>query len=110
MNSPYDLWLVLTEAFKEAYKAPRNEDLVSRIYCHADWCCSQPGGATAEDDLGSCVCVCFYEHIPELPEALVDMPRWFAQSDVLTMKEISSYHVGEEGFQRILLAYQRAER
>jgi len=47
---------------------------------------------------------CFYEHIPETLEALKDMPRWFSDSDVLTMKEIFSYMVGEEGYQRILLA------
>jgi hypothetical protein len=108
VNSPYDLWIVLTAAFKEAYKAPRNEDLISRIYAYADWCGSQPQGTTAEDDLGTCICACFYEHIPESPEALEDMPRWFTRSDVLTMKEIFSYTVGEEGFERILLAYQRA--
>jgi hypothetical protein len=108
VNSPYDLWIELTHAFKEAYRAPRNEDLISRIYAYADWCCSQPQGTTAEDDLGTCVCACFYEHIPESPEALEDMPRWFTRSDVLTMKEIFSYMVGEEGFERILLAYQRA--
>lgn len=110
VNSPYDLWFVLTDAFQQAYKAPRQEDLIARIYAYADWCCSQPQGTTAEDDLGSCVCVCFYEHIPESPEALEDMPRWFSRADVLTMKEIFSYMVGEEGYERILLAFQRAER
>ncbi len=105
VESPYDLWFELTEAFQKAYKAPRNEDLISRIYAYATWCCLQPSGAAAEDDLGTCVCACFYEHIPESPEALEDMPRWFSRSDVLTMKEVFSYMVGEDGFQRILLAY-----
>ena len=108
--SPYELWIELRFAFAAAYKDPRNEDLISRIYAYADWCCSQPEGSTAEDDLGSCVCVCFYEHIPEVPEALEDMPRWFLKEDVLVMKETFSYMVGEEGFQKILLAYQRAEQ
>lgn len=65
VDSPYALWLELTNAFHNAYKAPRDEDLISRIYAYANWCCSQAEGATAEEDLGSCVCVCFYEHIPE---------------------------------------------
>lgn len=107
VESPYSLWIELRFAFDEAYKEPRNESLISRIYAYADWCCAQPEGATAEDDLGSCVVVCFYEHIPESPEALEDMPRWFKLSDVHLMKETFSYMVGEEGFQRILLAYQR---
>jgi hypothetical protein len=110
VSSPYDVWFVLTEAFKKAYKAPRNEDLISRIYAYAAWCCEQPRGETAENDLGSCVCVCFYEHIPQSPEALEDMPRWFSRADVLAMRELFSYHVGDKGFQRILQAYQRPGR
>ncbi|HEV3317356.1 MAG TPA: hypothetical protein VG488_10320 [Candidatus Angelobacter sp.] len=106
-DDPYLLWIELTFAFNEAYKSPRDEDLISRIFAFAEWCCSQPPGATAADDLGTCVCVCFYEHIPESPEALEDMPRWFSRSDVLKMKDIFSYMVGEDGFQRILLAYER---
>jgi hypothetical protein len=108
--SPHELWFELTDAFQEAYKAPRNEDLISRIYAFAQWCCLHPSGATEEDDLGSCVCVCFYEHIPELPEAVEDMPRWFSRSDVLLMKDTFSYMVGEEGFQRIIQAYDRRKK
>jgi hypothetical protein len=110
VQSPYALWFELRDAFEEAYKDPRNEGLIARIYDYANWCCSQPEGKTAEDDLGTCVCTCFYEHIPELPAALEDMPRWFSQSDVLLMKEIFSYMVGEEGFQRILQAFNRRKK
>jgi hypothetical protein len=110
VESPYSLWLELRFAFDEAYKEPRNENLISRIYAYADWCCAQPEGATAEDDLGTCVAVCFYEHIPQSPEALEDMPRWFELSEIRQMKKTFSYMVGEEGFQRILLAYQRFEK
>jgi len=110
VSSPYQLWFELTDAFRQAYKSPRNEELISRIYAYANWCFSQPRGATAEDDLATCVCTSFYEHIPESPEALEDMPRWFSRSDVLTMKEIFSYMAGGDGFQRILLAYERLDQ
>lgn len=110
VDSPYLLWIELRFAFEEAYKEPRNEDLISRIYAYADWCGSQPEGKTADDDLGTCVTVCFYEHIPESPRALADMPRWFKLSEVHHMKEAFSYMVGEEGFQRILLAYQHFDK
>jgi hypothetical protein len=104
------LWFELRDAFQQSYQPPPNEDLISRIYDYANWCCSQPEGTTAEDDLGTCVCVCFYEHIPQSTEALEDMPRWFSRSDVVLMKDIFSYMVGEEGFQRILLAYDRPQQ
>ncbi|HET6841633.1 MAG TPA: hypothetical protein VFK06_08085 [Candidatus Angelobacter sp.] len=108
VDTPHQLWFELTDSFFQAYKAPLNDDLISRIYDYANWCCTQPKGTSTEDDLGSCVCVCFYEHIPESSEALQDMPRWFSLSDVLTMRETFSYLAGEDGFQRILLAYERS--
>jgi len=110
VDSPYALWIELRLAFEDAYKNPRNQDLIARIYDYANWCCSQPEGKTAEDDLGTCVCACFYEDIPTIPEALEDMPQWFSLDDVLLMKQTFSYMVGEEGFQRILLAYQRSSK
>src|SRR6267154_1190025 len=48
VESPYQLWIELMDAFRKAYETPRNEDLISRIYAYADWCCTQPEGATAE--------------------------------------------------------------
>ena len=101
------LWSQLRDLFDLAYGPPRNEDLIKRIYDYADWCCQQPSGTTAEDDLATCVAVSFYEHIPECQEALQDMPRWFTLDDVRAMRDTFSYMVGEEGYQRILQAYSR---
>lgn len=113
VNSPYALWIELRLAFENAYCEPRNEDLITRIYQYAEWCGAQPAGTSAEDDLGTCVHVCFFEHIPELPAALADMPRWFSREDVILLKETFSYMVGEEGYKRILQVYdvrRRSER
>ncbi len=110
VESPYALWIELRQVFFDAYKEPRNEDLIARIYHYADWCGTHPQGMSTEEDLGTCVHVCFFEHIPESPEALADMPRWFSRADVLLMKDTFSYMVGEEGFKRILLAYDDSEK
>jgi hypothetical protein len=64
VDCPYGLWIELRLAFGDAYKEPRNEDLIARIYQYAEWCGTQPRGTSAEDDLGTCVHVCFFEHIP----------------------------------------------
>ena len=109
-DSPYQMWFSIHRAFEDAYAGSRNESLIRRIYDYADWCCQQPPGKPAADDLGTCVAVCFYEHIPELPAALNDMPRWFTKTDVITMKEILSYHVGEKGYQEILKVYDKKKR
>jgi hypothetical protein len=110
VDSPYGLWSELRFAFFKAYKEPSNENLIARIYRYADWCGTQPAGTSAEDDLGTCVHVCFFEHIPEAPAALGDMPRWFSRADVILMKDTFSYMVGEEGFKRILQVYDAAEK
>ena len=105
-DTPYLLWFELRDAFHAAYDdSPRDESLIKRVYEYADWCCGQPAGTTAEDDLATCVSVSFYEHIPESPAALADMPRWFSLEDVRQMQGTFTYMVGADGFQKILDVY-----
>jgi hypothetical protein len=105
-KNPYLLWFDLRDAFEEAYgRLPLDDDLIGRIYGFAEWFSKQPSGMTAEDDLPTCVAVCFYEHVPESPAALKDMPRWLPRSAVLEMREVLSYHAGEEGFRNVLEAF-----
>jgi hypothetical protein len=97
-DTPYLLWFELREAFERAYdRSPRNESLIRRIYQYSDWCVEQPGGRTADDDLLTCVAVCFYEHIPQHPEAREDMPRWWRAED-LKEPSIFQYHLSEKEF------------
>jgi hypothetical protein len=108
-DTPYMLWFELCSLFDKAYDED-NLDLVKRIYDYRLWCFEQPEGKTAEDDLGSCVAVCFYEHIPQHPKAMADMPRWFPREHVVDMKATFSYMVGEDRFQRILDVYDEHDR
>jgi hypothetical protein len=110
IDNPYSLWEELIIAFDQAYEEPRNDGLIKRIYEYGDCCLSQPQGETAKDDLATCVAVCFFEHIPEIPEALEDMPRWFTREDVLEMKPILSYQVGEEGYAKVLDRFDRYDK
>ena len=64
-----------------------------------------PPGATAEDDLGTCVACCLFEDIPTMPKALQDMPRWWKLDDVVLMKPIFCYHAGVEGYAQILARF-----
>jgi len=83
VDSPYDLWVELWLAFKDAYDAtPPDESLIKRVYRYSDWCCVQERGKTAADDLFTCVCVSFYEQIPLHPKARHDMPRWWRVEDL----------------------------
>jgi hypothetical protein len=103
-ESPYAVWSDLWHIFGSAYESG-NSALVAGIYAYAEWCGTQPRGETAEDDLATCVNTCFVEHIPTNPKALDDMPHWFTLADVKRMKDTFSYHVGPEGYAKILARY-----
>jgi hypothetical protein len=104
-NSPYTLWNDLWHIVESAYESG-DSALVGEIYAYAKWCTLQPRGETAEDDLATCVNTCFVEHIPTNKKALDDMPNWFTLEDVTRMKETFSYHVGPEGYAKVLARYR----
>lgn len=99
VDTPYLMWFDIRSAFERAYDAdPPDESLIRRIYAFCDWCVDAPQGATAQDDLFTCVAGCFLEHIAEHPKARADMPRWFTLEDVQQAKQIFSHHIGERSF------------
>jgi len=99
-KNPYALWIELNNVFQNAYDSG-DEELIRRIYGYADWCLSQPRGETADDDLLSCVAVCFYEHIPLHKAARDDMPRWFKLAEFLGMESTFRYHLSDEEFEQL---------
>ncbi len=100
VDTPYLLWFELYDEFIHSYSAsPRNESLIMRVYQFADWCLEQPQGRKADDDLTTCVAVCFYEHLPDHFGIRSDMPRWFTVDDILLMKQIFCYHMSESEFE-----------
>ena len=98
-ENPYLLWLDLLQAFDEAYRAePVDESLLERLYAYAAWCANAPRGQTAEDDLLTCVCVCFYEKIPCHPRAWAHLPRWIAWDTFLAGEEVFRAKLSEAEF------------
>jgi hypothetical protein len=100
-DTPYSLWFELWDAFKAAYNEPRNSSLIARIYEYADWCETQPRGETADDDLLTCVSVCFFEEIPTCEPARDDMPNWFTEEDFKDMRDVFRYHFSDAEFEKI---------
>jgi hypothetical protein len=108
-ENPMEFWSDLRDAFRDAYRPPRNESFVERVYGFADWCQNASRNKSAAHDLPTCVAVCFLEHIPEIKEARLDMPRWFTLPEILGTKDIFSYHIGEASFAE-LVEYVREHR
>ena len=100
-ESPYEFWTDLLLEFENAYDSDKR-DRIAAIYDYARWCLAQPRSATAQDDLPTCVSVCFVEHIPDHPKALQDMPRWWSIGEVRKIEALLRYHAGAEGYARIL--------
>lgn len=98
-ETPVSLWLEIVFCFDEAYENPRNEDFIRRVYGYADWCLMQPGGETAEEHLPTCVCTCFWEHIPTLKAARDDMPRWFTFEDFMANQHFFKYLLSDREFE-----------
>lgn len=109
--TPMQLWIEIGFAFDNAYNEPRNEDLIRRIYSFASWCVEQPQtvDAQAQDDLFTCVVVCFYEDIPANEAARADMPRWFTEEEVRQNKKVFSYLISSEEYEGILAMYKQGK-
>lgn len=97
IDTPMQLWIELSLVFDRAYEAPRNESLIERIYQFAFWGLEhgEHHPTDAGRDLPTCVCVCFYEHIPTNEAARRDMPRWFTREEVVLMRELFTYHYSD---------------
>lgn len=103
-DSSYLLWYEVQKAFDGAYDSG-DRALIDRVYRYARWCCEQPRGESAADDLLTCVVVSFFEEIPLNEKAINDLPNWFSKAEIESMKETFIYHVGEMGYQGILSRY-----
>jgi hypothetical protein len=105
-ETPYLLWFGLHQAFREAYGEPRNDALIGKIYGYASWCLSQPRADAMEEDLTTCVCLCFYQNIPLLEVARQDLARWLAPEDFARLVEVLRFHSGPEVFEELARPYR----
>jgi hypothetical protein len=102
-DNPGQLWIEIVDYFDEAYKEPRNESFIKRVYEYQNWCLEQKQDEpSTEDDLMSCVATVFWEHLPTTTEARADMPRWFTLEDVLANQNFFSYHLTAENFNYLI--------
>ena len=109
VETPHQLWIHLHLTFRDAYDAD-NAALVGQIYEFARWCCRQPRGTAAADDLSSCVAGCFYENIPTHPKALQDMPNWWTLKEVRLMKDSFNHLGGDALYAQVVSQFEVKSR
>jgi hypothetical protein len=97
------LWIELHGKFQDAYREPRNEDLIRRIYSYADWCLAASRNDDARHDPSTALMVAFYEHLPASNATREDMPRWFTYDDIAGNRSIFAYLIGDRAFEELLL-------
>ena len=100
-ETPYLLWIDLYHAFRQAYVPPADDALVGRIYAYAKWCLDQPRGERYEDDIRTCVCLCFYQNVPLVPAARDELGKRLAPEDFATLKSVLRFHCDDDAFGRI---------
>jgi len=96
------LWIALHVKFEDAYRDPRDDELIRRVYAYADWCLNARRSDDAGRDPATAVVTAFYEHIPTSPAARDDMPRWFRYEDVLRGKGVFAYLIGDEAYDHLV--------
>ena len=96
------LWTELVIVFEKAYREPRNDDLIRRIYDFAKWCESAPRGPDAGRDPYTAVVVAFYEHIPQTKAARDDICRWFTRSQILEGRAVFARYITPEEYESLL--------
>jgi hypothetical protein len=101
------LWIEFRFEFEQAYREPRNEDLIERIYSYAEWCWHAPRNEDAGKDPWTAASVAFLEHLPDIPPAREDMPRWFTFNEIAANKSLFVYAIGEISFKDLLAHMQR---
>ncbi len=110
--SAMSLWLEIYHLFCHAYEEPRNDDLIRRVYTFADWCIerTQRPRVGAQDDLATCVMICFYEDIPSTEIARLDMPRWFTRSQIVQNESVFRYGLNEKEWRELLALWETRPR
>ncbi|WP_435009120.1 hypothetical protein P12x_000370 [Tundrisphaera lichenicola] len=97
-ESPYFLWIELYRVFREAYNSTRDDALIGQIYGFAKWCLEQPRGERYEEDVKTCVCLCFYQNLPLLPAARDELGKWLQPEDFATLKLVFQFHCDDKVF------------
>jgi len=69
-SSVYEVFSLLLPRCKTAYDKGDTAEL-ERIFAYASWCSSQRA-----DELWNAAGVAFFEHLPDIPGLVGDLPRW----------------------------------
>ena len=84
IESPGMFWdFVIKPLFIQAYEEPIRCDAIARIYAYADWCHFQDHSGLEDCyHLPTTALTNFYEWMPTIPKALIDMPNWFTFDEI----------------------------
>ncbi len=81
---------------------PQVPDQVARLREFANWCCSQPEGETADDDIGTIYMVGFFETLLESPGAASLIPLLVDRAYYVASADYFKRWVGEKEYANVL--------
>jgi len=89
---------------------PRSEisdNLIRRISAFGDWCCSQPKGVDASNDLGTILMVGLHENLGGSDNGRTILAKVWPESYVVTGREYLTQWLGSVDYERLLMNYKK---
>lgn len=93
------LGTLLHEVVLPAHKE-NDEDALRKAYGFAAWCFAQPALVNAAG-------VSFYEHLPDDPDTLEQMPRWVSPAIFSNVQELIRGRITESQWSALLESYRK---
>ena len=87
-----------------------SDDLIQRITSFGDWCCSQPEGKDASDDLGTILMVGLYENLGGSESGRKILSRIWQEEYVIKSEKYLKQWLGGDDYQKLLTEYKKPNK
>jgi hypothetical protein len=87
-----------------------SDDIVQRVSSFGEWCCAQPEGKDASDDLATILMVGLYESLGSSAGGRKILSRIWEEEYVLNSEEYLKQWLGDEDYQKLLTEYKKPNK
>lgn len=101
-RGPYGFFSELYSELVRAYQR-KDQDLIHRIYRYSEWCLDLDSPQkTARGHIPTAMCVCFFEHLPQVEMIRQDLKYHFLRAFLIGLREVFLYHGTPEQFEEMI--------
>lgn len=107
-ESPYLYFNYIAWWIESLPRSEVSEDIITRISQFGDWCCSQPEGNDASDDLATIMMVGLHESLGSSESGRRVLSRIWPLDYVLSSQEYLRQWIGVKDYEKLLAEYNKA--